>query len=496
MEKIPPAQHQHGDFTDYDAPTQPHLARRNNLVRLIGPSVSFIAAALASLLFFMPEVSDNLDSTIINVGMDPQRADLITALLLVAGAALVGTFIGRNKFAAWLGASLVFAFDYLYPFIQQQLRPFFDPAGNLEPLDTTVLTHTSFVLASLGLLSAFVGSAVGASLAETLLDQIAALLHFLWQRLLKKNTADTVPARPLYRSPWHIGGWLATLGMLALIFFASNSVDLFVFSPDINIHSKPFFKTTGTILSGSYVSPALHNQRRAFEIYLPASYNTPAGKHKHYPVLYALHGSPGKPSDWFLAGKASEDADALISAQAIPELIIVSPDGNGRHGATSEWANSGDGRQLLENSIAFDLVHYIDTHYRTIPNAAHRAIAGNSMGAFGAMNIAIHHPNIFGNVLAMGAYFRAEGTIWGSSIKYRRANSPILTIATTRPAQKLHIFLGAATKDQPYYSDTKEFINELKSLHIPYHFDLQKGYHSWLIWQKQMYDGLAWLPWK
>jgi len=32
-------------------------------------------------------------------------------------------------------------------------------------------------------------------------------------------------------------------------------------------------------------------------------------------------------------------------------------------------------------------------------------------------------------------------------------------------------------------------------LHIPYHLDVQGGYHSWTIWQTQMYNALGWIQW-
>ncbi|HJT55419.1 MAG TPA: alpha/beta hydrolase-fold protein, partial [Ktedonobacteraceae bacterium] len=133
--------------------------------------------------------------------------------------------------------------------------------------------------------------------------------------------------------------------------------------------------------------------------------------------------------------------------------------------------------------------------YRTIADAAHRAIAGLSMGGFGAMNIAIHHPNVFGYVSSLGGYYRAEGSIWGNNAAYMRENSPIEVLPTDKQAWHLHIFIGAATKDQPYYTDAKQFAQELSKLHIPYQLDIVNGSHSWGVWQIQMYHTLLWLRW-
>ena len=201
-------------------------------------------------------------------------------------------------------------------------------------------------------------------------------------------------------------------------------------------------------------------------VYLPPTYNTHIGQNKRYPVLYLLHGSPGQAHDWFTAGKANQSADTLIALGKIPELIMVLPDGNGRPGATSEWANSYDQHQLIESYVVNDVVKYIDSKYRTIPDAANRAIGGLSMGGFGATNIAVHHPDIFGSVISLGGYYYAEGGIWGNNAAYMQQNSPADVLPSNKQAWKLLFFLGAGTQDQPYYTDTQQFAQELDGLHI------------------------------
>ena len=111
------------------------------------------------------------------------------------------------------------------------------------------------------------------------------------------------------------------------------------------------------------------------------------------------------------------------------------------------------------------------------------------------MNIAIHHPDVFGIVLSLGGYYHAEGSIWGNSAAYIRLNSPADVLPGDKQAWKLHMFIGAATKDQPYYTYSIQFLQELKRLRVPYQLDNQAGYHSWRVWQVQLYDALLWLRW-
>jgi enterochelin esterase-like enzyme len=472
----------------------------HRLYRLLPLFISFSLALLAGAWLLSKTVIDPLVSAIINVGLDPLRSQFIAALIMTMLAALFGAMLGRNRLSALIGASAAFCLNYLLGFIQLELRPVYDPGGHLEPLDMTALVHTSFVMLALALLSSFLGSATGVAAGEVLLDPPWRLARLLWQRFRRNTLTLSLANDGLATSPslWQtVTSWLGVAGLSTLLVVgATGASPLFIFSPDVGLHVSPSVqKAHGTIVPGSLVSPALNGQTRSFLIYLPPSYNTPAGKTKHYPTLYLLHGTPGKDSDWMTGGRVAESADTLIDTGKTAELIMVIPDGNGRPGQTSEWANSFDQHQRLETFVASDLVTYIDQHYRTIPDAAHRGIGGLSMGGFGATNIAVHHPTIFGTVISLGGYYQAEGAIWGHNAAYMQQNSPLNVLPHDRSAWKLHMYIGAATKDQPYYKYAQQFIQELHTLHIPYQFDLQNGYHSWRVWQVQMYNALGWVKW-
>jgi enterochelin esterase-like enzyme len=489
--------------------TMMHFFKRINAGRFLPVlwfSVSLFMALLAGTLFYHYGVTDSLSSLIINMGIDPLRSQFIAALVISAGVAFVGATLGQRKLGAIVGAGLVFYFRYLTDFIQTQLRPVSDPGGHLEPLNAGMLIHTSFMMVALALLSAFVGAAVGIAFAQSVLYPPYHLLHLIWQRYVQRNASTTnttsviASASDSSSTPTIMIRCLGMVLLVVLLILAADSSDLFIISPDEGLHAPPSIhgvsqRSHGAIVQDAVVSAALGGQKRSFLVYLPPSYRTPQGQKKRYPVLYLLHGSPGQPKDWLNGGQASQSADTLIATGQIPELLLVIPDGSGRPGATPEWANSLDQRQRIETYVTSDLIQYVDKHYRTIPDAAHRGLAGLSMGGFGAMNIAVHHPDLFGWVISLGGYYQAEGAIWGHNAAYMQANSPLLTIQHMRAAWKLHIYLGAATRDQPYYKDTQQFMAVLNKLHIPYHFDLQNGYHSWRIWQIQIYHAYTWLEW-
>ncbi|HLG77451.1 MAG TPA: alpha/beta hydrolase-fold protein, partial [Ktedonobacteraceae bacterium] len=333
-----------------------------------------------------------------------------------------------------------------------------------------------------------------------LFDPIWQAVQLIWSARFSSNQAEKQPAaeeKAQQRKIWLLlFAWTRLFTLLALLLLSSGIVSLVFYTPDVGLHDPPKVAAHGTLIADSMISPALHGQRRSFLVYLPPSYYDSAARNRRYPTLYLLHGSPGSEYDWITGGNATQSTDTLIGQGKIPELIMVFPDGNGRSGETSEWGNSFDQKQLMENFVAFDLVHYVDQKYRTIPQAGDRAIGGFSMGGFGAMNIAVHHPDIFGSVISLAGYFTAEGSIWGQNEAYIRANSPALVLPEDKSAWKLRFFLGAATKDQPYYTDTQQFIDELKALHLNYTFDLETGYHTWSIWEIQLYHALTWLQWR
>ena len=122
------------------------------------------------------------------------------------------------------------------------------------------------------------------------------------------------------------------------------------------------------------------------------------------PVLYFLHGYPGSASDPFTAGLA-RTLNGLLQ-QGYPPFVFAGVDGNGEHHADTEWANAADGSDQVMDRVVDAAIPAVEgTHMR---DAAHRAIAGFSMGGYGAMNIAMQNPGVFGQVVSIAGYFVAN----------------------------------------------------------------------------------------
>jgi S-formylglutathione hydrolase FrmB len=132
-------------------------------------------------------------------------------------------------------------------------------------------------------------------------------------------------------------------------------------------------------------TPALSSPRHV-RVLVPAGY---AGHpDARYPVLYLLHGALADWRSWTDAGDAERITAGL-------NAIVVMPEG-GNGGWYTDWLNGGAGGPPEWETFHIDqLIPWIDGHYRTVADRDGRAIAGLSMGGFGAMSYAARHPDLF-----------------------------------------------------------------------------------------------------
>jgi S-formylglutathione hydrolase FrmB len=131
------------------------------------------------------------------------------------------------------------------------------------------------------------------------------------------------------------------------------------------------------------------------DVLVPDGYTT--HRASRYPSLYLLHGcAAGRPSN----GREYQEWTAGLDAEHITATtgaIVVMPEGGGG-GFYTDWVNGGNGGPpMWETFHVGQLVPWIDANFRTIPERGERAIAGLSMGGFGALSYAARHPDLFGS---------------------------------------------------------------------------------------------------
>lgn len=155
-----------------------------------------------------------------------------------------------------------------------------------------------------------------------------------------------------------------------------------------------------------YESTTVGCSRRAL-VYTPPGFSNT----KKYPVLYLLHGIGGDEKEWLLQGNPQTILDNLYADNKVEPMIVVLPNGRAMTddrpvGNIMEPAKV-QAFATFEKDLIVDLIPTVDAAYPTLKDAAHRAIAGLSMGGGQSLNFGLGHPDIFSWV---GAFSSAPNT--------------------------------------------------------------------------------------
>jgi len=243
----------------------------------------------------------------------------------------------------------------------------------------------------------------------------------------------------------------------------------------------------GRLIVQHFYSPSL-KEERSFKVYLPPGYVADSAAGRRFPVVYVLHGSPGGPSQITNVGAAGVKLDQLVAAHTIRPFLLVMPSGgNGTFFHDTEWADTPSGHY---ESFVLDVVHAVDARFPTIPQRRFRALAGLSEGAYGALNISLHHLGVFGVTSAWSGYFvqRPTGPFKHASHAVIWANSPGLYVSLLHPVLHklpLHVFMysGSAERIVPHAG---RFAQELRAAGAAVTFDVYPGHHDWKLWRGHM----------
>jgi S-formylglutathione hydrolase FrmB len=252
----------------------------------------------------------------------------------------------------------------------------------------------------------------------------------------------------------------------------------------------------GTTVKLAIPSRALGGRAQEAYVYLPSGYA--AHPLQHYAVLYLLHGVPGRPLAWLETvrmGVIDDEASALGKEQP---LILVMPFGSTGTFTDKEWVDGATPGNGWATFVSRDLVHYVDTHYRTIPTRSGRAIGGLSEGGYGAINIALHHPDEFSVVESWSGYEQPARlrSIYGPNLQLLAANDPMTqlpTVATLLRRLHTYFWFYSGTRDR-FRHQNAAFAGELRRLEIPALYFEARGGHDWSLWRRfapQGYDAAA-----
>jgi enterochelin esterase-like enzyme len=250
-------------------------------------------------------------------------------------------------------------------------------------------------------------------------------------------------------------------------------------------HDPSYVKVRGTAVRFYLASAAVGGRRQPIDVYLPPGYTT--HPNRRYPVLYLLHGVPGRPGAFLATVRAGVVEDELMAQHKLRPMILVMPFGSTGTFTDEEWANGAGRDSAWETFLARDVVRAVDRRYRTIRSGSARALAGLSEGGYGALNIGLHHPGEFRVLESWSGYERADdlGPVFGHRADLLARNSPLLTLDAVAPALRrahTYVWLYSGTDDK-FRTQNADFAAALERQHLGHHFFLVRGGHNWALWR-------------
>ncbi len=226
-----------------------------------------------------------------------------------------------------------------------------------------------------------------------------------------------------------------------------------------------------------------------YRIFLPAGYERSV---RRYPVLYLLHGLTGAYSDWESRTHLAQYAQSL-------QLIIVMPD------AGDSWYTNSVTvpEDKFEDYIANDLIWEIDQHYRTIASRHGRAIAGLSMGGYGALKLGLKYPGLFAFAASFsgaldvarnpgfaavqrGSYQEEIAKIFGPADSAVRKQNDVFALAQTADPSRLPFLYFDCGAEDPFANINREFAALLQQRKIAHEYRDLPGTHNWQYWDQQL----------
>jgi enterochelin esterase-like enzyme len=238
----------------------------------------------------------------------------------------------------------------------------------------------------------------------------------------------------------------------------------------------------GTVLQGTFPGTV----RRGY-LYLPPGFT----RSRRYPVVYLLHGMPGSPSEFLDGTQVAQYADTAISAGTLRPFIAVMPAAGPRPRYNGEWAGQ------WEDGLVDETVPWVDANLPTLATPHGRVIAGLSAGGYGAVDIALRHPDVFGAAESWSGYFEPlhDGPFKHATRAALDAHDPTLLARSERrelEADGTRFFVSSGPSHSHWFTEaaTVQYAEELRSLRLDVTVRLYPTLRG--EWRDQLEAGLEW----
>ena len=238
--------------------------------------------------------------------------------------------------------------------------------------------------------------------------------------------------------------------------------------------------------AGVIPNTEIPSARRPSAVYLPPS----VSPRRRYPLVILLHGFRGSPYGYVYGLRFAQIADREIEAHRVPPFIAIMPAAGKSVRYNGEWAG------VWERFVVHDVLSWANRHLPVRRGRASRAIGGDSAGGYGAVDIALRHPGLFGTAESWSGYFVpiADGPLEGAPQRMLQAHDPtLLALRESAALRRLdtRFFLSAGSHDRIVAGHTRAFAGELRRLGIAERFLVMPGRHNGRFWRAQLPAALA-----
>ncbi len=243
----------------------------------------------------------------------------------------------------------------------------------------------------------------------------------------------------------------------------------------------------GEIRSKLYYSKYTKSWRR-LNIYTPAGYDSNVDK--SYPVLYIQHGGGEDERGWAQQGKTDIILDNLIASGKAKPMLVVMANGNvpvagGGRGGYSREGMAGFNEELVNNIVPF-----IESNYRVVPDAKNRALAGLSMGGGQSFYVGLQNVDKFGSIgiFSTGLFggIRGNGIMGGGFDA--ESQIPGLLSDSKSFNDKLDLLYISVGEQDPRIDATKAIVATFRGKGLEVEFATFPGGHEWQPWRKSLHD--------
>lgn len=274
----------------------------------------------------------------------------------------------------------------------------------------------------------------------------------------------------------------------------------------IFLHSFPVYSQSKVLESLAFESTLL-NREIHYSVYLPEGYHT---SERSYPVLYLLHGYGNNENAWIQFGNMQMLMDNGIQKGLVAPMIVIMPDAG-----NSWYADDLRGKFPYETMFVEEFIRFVDQKYRTRESKKFRAIGGLSMGAYGAVILTFHNPDLFSAAFALSPAIWTDEEIQKlSDNDYQRTFNSIYTtdpdkrltdhwkhysilnqasVVGTEELSKVKYLINSGDDDKGISTATAQLHILFRKRNIPHEYRVYNGGHTWQYWRNTFPEAIEFI---